>query len=348
MISSRASERLRTLTFLCALLVVVIHCQSMKSWFAGEMPVGKLEAAFYFLGTYSVAHIAVPVFFVVTGFFLVKDYPLGGWFVGELKKRSVTLYVPFLLWNVLNVLLALLAGRSLGDGGIGTCLAKIFGYDMYVQPGCGQFWYLQTIFLYVFAAPLAFPLLRNKGQGLLLIGVFFAGWVGTFWYYLPLPLAAGNFMWLSIGSWVGFRMRDVEGFRRLSKAVLDRRRLLLVVFGISIVCKVLFGVCRCKIAFDITDKVLVFSGVWAAFANIQMLDAVSPLCRRFVGLTFFIYAIHSLMISAALRIGLAFHVQSLTMYLMKISFGWGGSVLVGILLRHYFPKTFNILTGGRS
>ena len=346
MISAKTSERLRIVAFLCALLVVTIHCQSMTPWFAGEMPVGKLEASLYFLGTYTVSRIAVPIFFSITGFFLVKEYPKKGWFAKELRKRALTLYVPFVLWNTIYLALALLTGESCG--GLGAISAKILGYDPYVRLGCMQFWYLQTVFIYMFASPLILPLLQNKWHGLVVICVFFAGWIGTFWYYLPLPLAAGNFMWLTVGSWVGFRMRDTCCFRDLCKAVVDKRYLLLSVFCISVVCKVLFGVYRCKMAFDVTDKVLVFSGVCAVFANLWMFDAVPPLCRQFVGLTFFIYAIHAFMVSVALRVGLSFHLSTLMMYLLKISFGMVLSLLVGVFLRCYLPRTFNILTGGRS
>ena len=211
-----------------------------------------------------------------------------------------------------------------------------------------QFWYLQTVFIYVLAAPLILPLLRNKLHGVVLICVFLAGWIGTFWYYLPLPLAAGNFLWLAVGSWVGFRMRDADSFLELRKTLVDRRHLVLAIFCTSIVCKVLFGVYRNKMAFDIADKVLVFSGVCAVFANLQMVDRVSPLSRRFVGLTFFIYAIHTLMISVALRVGLAFHLQTLTMYLLKILSGMGGALLVGLLSKRCSPRIFNLLTGGRA
>ena len=346
MISAKTSERLRTVAFLCALLVVTIHCQSMIPWFAGEMPVGKLEAALYFLGTYTVSRIAVPIFFTITGFFLVKGYPGNGWFIREIRKRVFTLYVPFVTWNTLYLAIALLAGEPLK--GFGAITAKILGYDPYVRLGCMQFWYLQTVFIYVIAAPLILPLLRNKWYGLTLIGIFLAGWIGTFWYYLPLPLAAGNFLWLAVGSRIGFRMRDADSFLELRKRLVDKRLLVLAVFCISVVCKVLFGVYRNKMAFDIADKVLIFSGVCAVFANVQMVDRLSPLCRRFVGLTFFIYAIHTLMISVALRLSLEFHLSTLMMYLLKILFGVMFSVISGVFLRYYFSGTFEVLTGGRS
>ena len=191
-----------------------------------------------------------------------------------------------------------------------SIMATIFGYDPYVRLGCMQFWYLQTVFIYALAAPLILPLLRNKLHGVVLICVFFAGWIGTFWYYLPLPLAAGNFLWLAVGSWVGFRMRDADSFldlRELRKTLVDRRHFVLAIFCTSIVCKVLFRVYRNKMAFDIADKVLVFSGVCAVLANLQ----------------------------------------TLTMYLLKILSGMG-ALLVGLLSKRCSPRIFNLLTGGRA
>jgi surface polysaccharide O-acyltransferase-like enzyme len=316
----------------------------MTPWFSGDMPISRLEAAFYFLCSYSVSRIAVPIFFVITGFFLVKGYQNKGWFIKEFRKRFFSLYVPFVTWNVVGLIVVLLAGGS--HDGADFILARILGFNPYVRLGCMQFWYLQTVFIYVLASPLLFIILQKRWPGLGLICLFFVGWMGTFWYYLPLPLAAGNFLWLSVGTWIGFRMHD-SNFSVLSRAFVNRRSLLLAVFCIFVVCKVLFGVYRYKMAFDIVDKALVFSGVCAVFANLQMVDGISQLCRRFVGLTFFLYAVHTLMISVALRIGQSLHLPMFFMYLFKIFAAVIFSLIGGMLMRRHLPRTFNFITGGR-
>ena len=143
MISKQTGDRLRVVALVCSLMVVLIHCHSMAPWFAGdEGGGGYCSAAIYFLGSYTFVRIAVPVFFVLTGFFLVKDWPGNGWWIKMLRKRFFSLYVPFLTWNALNVAVGCVFGESSEN-----ILARVFGWNPWVRLGCMQFWYLQAVFV---------------------------------------------------------------------------------------------------------------------------------------------------------------------------------------------------------
>lgn len=78
-IDAQNSERIRAISFVCALMVVAIHCGSIpKGWWDGLCDMPKWIVGLQTLGTDTVSRLAVPWFFVVSGFFLVKGLDLSG------------------------------------------------------------------------------------------------------------------------------------------------------------------------------------------------------------------------------------------------------------------------------
>ena len=140
------------------MLVVAIHVDWPKNvicptWFINEFVVQ------------GIARIAVPFFFVVSGFFLAAHFDEHGWWVRETKKRIRSLVIPFFVWSLLSfVLLAplsivadLIAHRPFGtnlpflEGRwlqlLGLDLGKLSNY-------CGQLWYVRCLFFFVLLSPI--------------------------------------------------------------------------------------------------------------------------------------------------------------------------------------------------
>ena len=140
---SWASDGLRALSFICALMVVTVHSQSVAGWFKGDTEWSLAEALFVLLFTDSISRIAVPFFFFVSGFFLALGYiPMQGKYAVLLKKKLMTVFCPFVVWNALNVVLMLAAGRldvPCDTNNLMFCTEKIFGWNPAVPVGCKQF-----------------------------------------------------------------------------------------------------------------------------------------------------------------------------------------------------------------
>lgn len=77
------SNKIKNLSFLCSLAVVAIHC----GW-----DEDSLMKSFFCEG---VARIAVPFFFVVSGYFLARHIGEDGWYKQELRKRVASLLIPY-------------------------------------------------------------------------------------------------------------------------------------------------------------------------------------------------------------------------------------------------------------
>ena len=157
-ISETASQKIRNMSLLCAILVVSIHIEwthdQMLSvgWFISEIVKD------------GVARIAVPFFFVVSGFFLAQHFDDQGWWKRENVKRIKSLAVPFILWALIGVIATtplsiiadVISGRHFGtsifwlhsDFWQSQGLA-IFGFDLTEHPHYYPLWYIRCLFLFV-------------------------------------------------------------------------------------------------------------------------------------------------------------------------------------------------------
>lgn len=190
-ITKENSEAIRAISFLCALLVVPIHCTSATTLaMSGEVAAPRWAVILQLLGSDTISCLAVPWFFVVSGFFLAhqltafaKKSDVLAWWRSSVLKRLLTLGVPFLLWNAIYYLFKLATGKY--GFSLPHAFAQLTGCDLYDVPACGQFWYVRCLFLYVFAAPFFFLLMRSRRVGAFVLFALAAGWVAG----VPLPFA---------------------------------------------------------------------------------------------------------------------------------------------------------------
>ena len=351
-IDRQTSLRLSAAGFVCALMVVLIHCQSMRMWLAGEVfdfgffggQAASFDAGIRFFLSYTFVRLAVPFFFVLTGFFLARSEK--SWLT-NVKKRFFTLYIPFVLWNLLNVILNVLAGKSV-IGGVLELSERVLGWNPMVRLGCMQFWYLQAVFVFLIAWPLVRIVLERWWSAALLLSVLFMGWIDLYRYDFGHAMQASNFLWMSCGAVVAVICRkEPLVFRKIASHSLFRIAVM-ICFVVSVAIKIYAGVVRETVVFDIADKVLIASGLAALVMNLHVFD---PMVKRFqtvLGLSFFIYAFHTIAITIAIRIGTRLGVHGLVLYLFKGGFGITVSIAIGLIVRRYFPHVFHIMTGGRK
>ena len=99
-VSPSLSIKVSRLSFVCALLVVAIHCT------VGDVlhPNGAFGWCQVFVNR-GLTRMAVPFFFIVFGFFLFKDFEFSfAWWERKLINRAQTLLVPYWAWSVIGIL----------------------------------------------------------------------------------------------------------------------------------------------------------------------------------------------------------------------------------------------------
>lgn len=153
-ISSETSQKIKNMSLLCAFLVVSIHVEWTHSH---SITAGWLM---YHAIKQGVARIAVPFFFVVSGFFLAQHFDEECWWGREVKKRVMSLVLPFLLWSTislvgttpLSIIADLIAHRPFGTSIFFLHNAnwlRLYGLDLTDYPLHVPLWYVRCLFLFV-------------------------------------------------------------------------------------------------------------------------------------------------------------------------------------------------------
>ncbi len=177
------------MSVVCAILVVTIHVYWPHD---GCFSFTWLVYQFIQEG---LARIAVPFFFVVSGFFLSKHMSDRGWYVTEVKKRYYSLVVPFVVWTVISIVCIvpiqivadILANRPFGYTPAfsnGRWIVTL-GLDPCHGPkNIVVLWYVRCLFSFVLLAPI-FKWLVRKGNLVWLAFAFALTVVHSSWPLLP-------------------------------------------------------------------------------------------------------------------------------------------------------------------
>ena len=127
------SQVIDWLRFPLVVAVVFIHSSfGLTESIQGELELPPPGIEIHYLVqiccSHVITHIAVPTFFLISGFLFflrIKKWDAGVYF-GKIKKRFHTLLIPYILWNLLALAVTLLyIGISSGHGGF---LSGVVGY----------------------------------------------------------------------------------------------------------------------------------------------------------------------------------------------------------------------------
>ncbi len=173
-LSARDSQRLALLKFPLIVLVVMIHAYEPLVSLNGNAVGyggGSLSQGVRFLISQGLGRVAVPLFFLMAGYFFFLGWT--GSTSGLLQRwraRVNSLLVPFLFWNLVAVLALWLAQElpwfAVWVTGEKARVAELSGYGwlntvlgLTQRPAAYQFWFIRDLMLLVLLTPLLRPLL---------------------------------------------------------------------------------------------------------------------------------------------------------------------------------------------
>lgn len=173
-------------------------CNSFPKWYFDFM---------YFFSE-AVTRLAVPVFFIISGylFFYKIDFFGKNEYVYKLRRRIQSLLIPYLLWNLIGYIFIILKVQFLPSifpsltkesHGLDFLLNSLWSIGDGKCPLLYQFWYIRDLMVVVLLSPLIYVFIK-KLKLLALIMLF------ILWFLpidLPTGLGATSVLFFSIGAY---------------------------------------------------------------------------------------------------------------------------------------------------
>ncbi len=373
-ILSFQSRCIDTVRVLFVLILVLFHgfATSPSGFSFGNYPITEIFKRFVdtFFGDSIVA-----VYFFISGylFFWGKDWT-SGVYKEKLKRRVKTLFIPYVLWNLLGVCLVIVRllpvfntflaypGSDLNlsvsnflscfwmyDGQLGAPSANVENYEILVQrtsfPINTALWFVRDLMIVVVCTPLVYFLLKRlRTYFLMLLSalyLFFSYYVID-WHINQLLMA---FLFFSWGAHVCLRKNTVLDYFSRSWPIwgylLCSILFLLVSYfaikEISPLFKVVHSFVTVAFAFNIGGRL-------SRHGIMQFKHGAAWSC--------FIYMSHCLVLPRLLKV-VAFAIAPvsdlawLLTYILSVFVALALLSLCFVLCRKYMPKLLNILIGGR-
>lgn len=147
-VDSQFSVKVTNMSFVCALMVIVTH-----AWCSPEK--GGVCWWVNMLTADGICRIAVPFFFLVSGYFLGRKVNEPNWYRNAIRRRAVTIAVPYVFWNAIAfVLWGILSWRCAGRFQLGVSDAlmagvRMVGLDFGDWPPLFPLWFLRVLMAWV-------------------------------------------------------------------------------------------------------------------------------------------------------------------------------------------------------
>jgi fucose 4-O-acetylase-like acetyltransferase len=294
--------------------------------------------------------IAVPLFFLISGFLLyIKEQK----FFENLKKKCKTILLPYILWNILVIIFFYIAQSfsftkpyfvttiirdfKLIDW-IDAFVGKFTEAREYKYPLVYQFWFLRDLFV----LNLLFVIIKKivdlcPGGALVL---FLILWVGGINIYI---VSTGALFFFALGYYIvkyNINYKHLDNIKTSDMAIMYAitiitslffREKISIISAINIIVGIMFFV---KLSYSFTKEIKVYK-------ILAWLEQYA----------FWVYATHGIAIAVMVK---------LSVKIMPMNGGWllvhyfivtllciFALLGIGIIFKKIFPKTFSILTGGR-
>lgn len=158
-------------SYLLSVLVFLLHLSSFAQYPETDSLIGVINEGVAFFFKRSITFMAVPLFFILSGATFFRDYD-NSKYLKKIKSRVKTLLVPYLIWNTLWMLFAIICsysfissffiGRAKFEFSIINILKGIFFYQYN-----GPFWFIFDLMIFVLASPLIELVVRNQYIGII-------------------------------------------------------------------------------------------------------------------------------------------------------------------------------------
>ena len=312
------------MALLCAALVVSIHigrCNVVGSaaWYFGEIV------------SNGIARIAMPFFFFASGYFLAVHVGEDGWWRNALKKRVLSLLVPFVLWN--GIYLVFLRFGIEGN------VVSWFGLNPLRLPALFVLWYVRALILLVLVSPvIVFALHKTRGWILAVMWIVYFIFVPgdevspTDWQmFFKWSFSLLGLFYFSLGCWArNCRWKGCEW----------KSTVFAMVLGVLFL-SVRLWIRYAGVALPVSPRPAM---VFCLFVGVFSVMTCRPMPKFLAGVAFPIYVLHVFVRALPWRFLNSDSIWKLmTTWMITVA----GSIAVAVVFRKLCPRGASIAFGGR-
>lgn len=351
-ISEYTSRKIARISIVCAILVVFLH--SYSKTLSASMS-GSLTWWIQDFVSQGVARVAVPFFFVVSGFLMFRNFSendIFTWYIRSLKSRMRSLCVPYFAWSLIGLASMYVMTRfadtqiHVYDWANLSWWLSVFGLT---TPPKFMFhlWFVKAILIFMIFAPLtAIVVFRHPRAtllSLLLVSTIRFEFLGD-WPF--------NLMFFVIGIWIAGKSSDqIHQVLKLFKSgvwylIAWLSLVCLKVFATRLGLVDIYGLIRCSDLLAINVMVPInLLGVAALWAGGDKLTV----CERFAPFAFFLYCSHWIILlwsGAILKRVLPFNGE-LMVWVVPPALTVVLAIVLGSVMCKRLHSVYKVLSGGR-
>lgn len=325
-VSRHLSNKFANMSFMCALLVVGQHVMRVHSWYSPSW------FAFQFVDL-GIARIAVPYFFLASGYFLAGHVGEEGWYKRALVKRLFTLVIPFLIWNF--AYLICLKNFTFAS------VVRALGLNPFMSPELGVTWYVRSLLLLVLISPVIVKTLRNYGGGVIVASyvLYVVGYALSTWGS-PLSMALVRRCF----SFQGLAFFTIGMYLRMHPLDIAVKKFWLAASFVAGV-MLMFVKARCF------GNMVLFQGLTTLIIPLILLPAWAlipdrPWPKFLVSTSFGVYLVHMFFVRVAQHFAAGW-LQTLPGFVIAYSLIVVCSVFFVLAIKRLVPKFAAFIFGGR-
>ena len=384
------SNVINNLRFPLAFLVVLWHTPQdmvLKPLIEFDFCTIDFFQAFIILLGENLVQISVPAFFVISGYLFYVGLQNSSekkadknFFLTKYKKRIKSLLIPYLLWNLVVVVYFLIVkivacvylGRdwstvvdfivkTIPDAfwvadSHETYFTNLLGIvHMEFTPIVVPLWFIRDLMVMVLISPLFYWLIRKAGE--IFLFIFVVLFLTNLWIEIPgFEIRAITFFY--IGAFLSVRTNNLFSFSTPTISVLMLLSLFLSIFFGGREINIEFGSHHCFITGTDTkwyfSRLFILLGTAGVFYYSKIfLNKECLFPKLFVDSTFFIYALHTIVLIYIIHdfiiriIGVGNCYCNLVAYLSTPIITTLVIISIYSFCAKYMPKTTKILSGGR-
>lgn len=293
-----------------------------------------------YLFAHIITRISVPMFYMFSGFlfFYKKDTFTNDIYIDKVKKRLLTLFVPYLIWNILYIFcsnLSCLIGVN-NEELIGSGYTIVDWLKLLYFPPSVQFGFIRDLLIMVICSPIIYWLIKK-------IKLLFIILAGLFWYNDG--YSADAIFFFSLGAYLSIQ--------KINFAVIlkPHTTLLGIIYVILISLALIFMDYEWSIN---AKKISIIIGL-AFFISLSaslIAKGTWKINKFLADSNFFIYAYHTIAIPVILLLLKRIYTFDTDIELIILYFLWNSIVIalglfIYYIMKKYLPKITNFITGGR-